>query len=305
MKALSVLVLRYKQPGGARMEGAAEFPHREDGDPAGPDDDHGGAVRAGHHQRAHQEGGHHLRRDLHHRLLHRVRAVGHLQPQAQGRRTRRRWRSSAWTRARIFPRTPSACGRATCWWRCAIPTACSTWSASCARPTRASMDIVVLSVRQVTQAASGEHALDTDQIFSDDETDGLHARGDAGGKGRQARGADGGARHRPVRSRGADGRAAAIVAHRDGPFAQAHAFRAGRAGGRLLGATSRAAAFALARNRARKPEGHGLLQPGPASSAPLAGGHRPGAPALAGAERPRARARSCITATSSAWPCAA
>ena len=32
------------------------------------------------------------------------------------------------------------------------------------------MDIVVLSVRQVTQAASGEHPLDTGQIFSDDET---------------------------------------------------------------------------------------------------------------------------------------
>jgi len=33
------------------------------------------------------------------------------------------------------------------------------------------MDIVVLSIRQVTQAASGEHPLDTDQIFSNDETD--------------------------------------------------------------------------------------------------------------------------------------
>jgi amino acid transporter len=32
------------------------------------------------------------------------------------------------------------------------------------------MDIVVLSIRQVTQAGSGEHALDTNQIFSDDET---------------------------------------------------------------------------------------------------------------------------------------
>lgn len=32
------------------------------------------------------------------------------------------------------------------------------------------LDIVVLSVRQVTQAASGEHGLDTGQIFSDDET---------------------------------------------------------------------------------------------------------------------------------------
>jgi hypothetical protein len=32
------------------------------------------------------------------------------------------------------------------------------------------MDIVVLSVRQVTQAASGEHALETNQIFSEDET---------------------------------------------------------------------------------------------------------------------------------------
>ena len=32
------------------------------------------------------------------------------------------------------------------------------------------MDIVVLSVRQVTPAASGEHSLETDQIFSEDET---------------------------------------------------------------------------------------------------------------------------------------
>jgi hypothetical protein len=32
------------------------------------------------------------------------------------------------------------------------------------------IDIVVLSVRQVTQAASGEHPLDAGQIFSDDET---------------------------------------------------------------------------------------------------------------------------------------
>ena len=32
------------------------------------------------------------------------------------------------------------------------------------------MDIVVLSVRQVTQAGSGEHPLETDQLFSDDET---------------------------------------------------------------------------------------------------------------------------------------
>jgi len=33
------------------------------------------------------------------------------------------------------------------------------------------IDIVVLSVRQVTQAGSGEHALDVDQIFSADETE--------------------------------------------------------------------------------------------------------------------------------------
>ena len=33
------------------------------------------------------------------------------------------------------------------------------------------LDIVVLSVRQVTQAASGEHSLDAGQIFSEDETD--------------------------------------------------------------------------------------------------------------------------------------
>ena len=32
------------------------------------------------------------------------------------------------------------------------------------------LDIVVVSVRQVTQAASGEHPLDTDQIFAEDET---------------------------------------------------------------------------------------------------------------------------------------
>ncbi len=77
----------------------------------------------------------------------------------------RSWRSSAWIRTRIWPPRPSACGRATCWWRCAIPTGCSTWTASWPRPTRASMDIVVLSVRQVTQAASGEHALETGADF--------------------------------------------------------------------------------------------------------------------------------------------
>ncbi|MEI9976032.1 MAG: hypothetical protein WDO73_30625 [Ignavibacteriota bacterium] len=32
------------------------------------------------------------------------------------------------------------------------------------------LDIVVLSVRTVTQAASGEHSLNTEQIFSEDET---------------------------------------------------------------------------------------------------------------------------------------
>jgi len=32
------------------------------------------------------------------------------------------------------------------------------------------LDIVVLSVRQVTQAGSGEHSLDAGQVFSDDET---------------------------------------------------------------------------------------------------------------------------------------
>ena len=32
------------------------------------------------------------------------------------------------------------------------------------------LDIVVLSVRQVTQASSGEHPLDTDQLFAEDET---------------------------------------------------------------------------------------------------------------------------------------
>jgi len=108
-------------------------------------------------------------------------------------------------------------------------------------------------------------------------------------KGRQARRVDGGARHGSVRSCGADGRAAAIVAHCHGAFAQAHAFRAGRAGGLLLGTASRAAAIALARDRARKPEGRGLLQPGTAPPAPLARRHRPGPPPVAGVEPPRAR----------------
>jgi len=40
-----------------------------------------------------------------------------------------------------------------------------------AKTNTAKQDIVVLSVRQVTQAGSGEHGLEVSQIFSDDETD--------------------------------------------------------------------------------------------------------------------------------------
>src|ERR1017187_2548825 len=52
-------------------------------------------------------------------------------------RTGRRRRSSAWIRTRKLPERPSTCVPATCWLPCAIPTGCSTWSAFCARPTRA------------------------------------------------------------------------------------------------------------------------------------------------------------------------
>ncbi len=171
MKALSVLVLRYKQPGGREWKVPLNFHIGKTEIPLGPDGDHGGAVRAGHHQRAHQEGGDHLRREFHHRLLHRLRAVRDLQPETQGGARAGDGEIPAGYARRICQRERrSACGRATCWWRCAIPTACSTWQRILDKTDTRKMDIVVLSVRQVTQAGSGEHALDTGQIFSEDET---------------------------------------------------------------------------------------------------------------------------------------
>ena len=143
------------------------------------------------------------------------------------------------------------------------------------------MDIVVLSVRPVTQAASGEHTLDAGQIFSDDETNVFTHVVTPGGEDREARGADGGSRIGSVRSGGADGGHVALVAHRDGAFAQTLHRRTGRAGGPLLGAVAEAAAGHLARDRAGEPEGRGLLQSGAASAAPLARGYRTGASSLA------------------------
>ena len=163
-------------------------------------------------------------------VLHRLRAVRYPQPQAQGRARSGDGEVPAGSARRPFRRTRSACGRATCWWRCAIPTACSTCGRILEKTDTRKIDIVVLSVRRVTQAASGEHALDSRPDFLRRRNHRLHARGHAGGEGGQARRADGGARLGPLRGRGADGRAPAILAHRDGAVAQAHAFRAGRAG---------------------------------------------------------------------------
>ena len=157
MKALSVLVLRYKQPGRPRMEGAAEFPHRQDRDPGRPGDHHGGAVRPGHHQRAHQEGGHHLRasaspsRSSSFSSSPRSTTASARPAHAAGA-----WRSSGWIRATKSPPTAVSVrpGNVLVAVRNPQPAA-APGSAFWRRPTRASMDIVVLSVRPVTQAGFG------------------------------------------------------------------------------------------------------------------------------------------------------
>ncbi|MEI9976031.1 MAG: APC family permease [Ignavibacteriota bacterium] len=84
MKALSVLVLRFKKPGRARLAGTAQFPHRQNGDSAGPDDDYGGALLPGDHQRGHQEGRDDFGSYLYHRVLHHFRTLRHCQPETQG-----------------------------------------------------------------------------------------------------------------------------------------------------------------------------------------------------------------------------
>ena len=59
-----------------------------------------------------------------------------------------------------------------CWWRCAIRNRLrASASASCEKTDTRKIDIVVLSVRNVTQAGSGEHSLEADQLFSSSETE--------------------------------------------------------------------------------------------------------------------------------------
>ena len=96
------------------------------------------------------------------------------------------------------------------------------------------MDIVVLSVRLVTQAGSGEHALESSQLFSEDETN-VFTRvvtlAEKAGKHVELMVVPGSDPYQAV----ADGGAVAVVAHRDGAFAESDDFRAGRASGALLG----------------------------------------------------------------------
>ena len=84
MKALSVLVLRYKQPEEREWKVPLNFHIGKTEIPLGLMAITVALFAPGHHQRADQEGGDHLRREFHHRLLHRLRAVRYLQPETQG-----------------------------------------------------------------------------------------------------------------------------------------------------------------------------------------------------------------------------
>src|SRR5580704_18071027 len=88
---------------------------------------------------------------------------------------------------------------------------------------------------------------------------------------------------------GADSPAAAILPHRNRAFAvvRRQSGRAGKSGGRGLGATRGAPAVIVAGSCSAGRDQVALFQSGPAPPAPLAGGYRTGASALAGIVRVR------------------
>ena len=158
------------------------------------------------------------------------------------------------------------------------------------------MDIVVLSMRQVTQAGSGEHRLEVGQIFSDDETK-VFTRvvtlAEKAGKHVELMVVPGTDPYEAAVQTAARLQSSRIVmglSPSSRPPSRARRWAATGSSCPSRGPRSRSKSCWRTR-------GTRVLQPGPASAAALAGGHRPGAPPLAGAERHGTRRRSCTTAT--------
>ncbi len=103
MKALSVLVLRYKQPGGREWKVPLNFHIGRTEIPLGlmmiTVSLFALAIINVLTKKVATISG----VSFHHRLLHRFRALRYLQPQAQSHSRHRKWKNSAWTRAPIFP----------------------------------------------------------------------------------------------------------------------------------------------------------------------------------------------------------
>ncbi len=164
-------------------------------------------------------------------------------------------------------------------------------------------DIVVMTVRPVSTGA-GEYELSDQQLFSDYEKELLSSRGHDGGEGRQDRRPAGGAGRRSVRRHGADRRQAEGLAPGDGRFRRRWIPKNWRAASAWPGKScpSRAIPSRSKSSRPDRPSVYVNLGPHPPRLWPedLDRAHDLWLQ-LAG----ELRLHACITATWSAWPCAA
>ena len=242
MKGLAVLVLRYKQPGDREFRVPLNFKIGDTEIPVGLALITLTLVRAVHHQSVHQTGGDDLRGRFHARLFRRFRDFRKDHQETQPRRTPS-WtnsilsqasRSDARKRGRAARQHPGAGEH--------LLRAVSSGSGAAARQTREA-EIVVLHVRLLRRAASGEYDLAPDQLFSTIEQMLFTKVLGDGGKRRQASAAGGGGGKRSVGRHSAHGGESGIehdrarqlredAHHRTGPRDRASPGNACRSRGR-------------------------------------------------------------------------
>ena len=170
MKALSVLVLRYKQPGGREWKVPLNFHIGGTEIPVGLMMITVALFALAIINVLTKESGHDLGRELYDRVLHRVRDLGKIQSLHTAAHSQEMEKFRLNTdedlsaeAAHVRPGNVLVAVR--------NPNRLQHLQRVLEKTDTRRMDIVVLSVRQVTQAASGEHALDASQIFSEDETE--------------------------------------------------------------------------------------------------------------------------------------
>ena len=206
---------------------------------------------------------------------------------------------------RSLPRKPCTCAPATCWWPCAIPTACSTWSASCKRPTRARWTSWCSPCAASPRPARASMRLDAgpdflrcrDRVFTKVVT-----LAEKAGKHVELMVVPGTDPYDAIVQTAARLQSSRIVM---GLSPKLTPSRAGRAGGRVLGEAARAAALASRSNscsRIRRTWCSSTWAPIRRASGPKISTW---CTASGSSSAPAVRGRNCITAMSSVSPCAA